>query len=95
MGHIKILSFLKKMSWLCHSDFNSLTLEVVTHHPTQLNSTGPSFFERNFMKSHHINIPDKGLVTNYGEGGGLQNGRGAREVLPLRKGGGVGGGGKV
>ena len=27
----------------------------------------------------------KGLVTNYGEGGGLQNGRGggAREVLPL------------
>ena len=29
----------------------------------------------------------KGLVTNYGEGGGLQNGRGgAREVLPLRKG---------
>ena len=33
----------------------------------------------------------KGLVTNYGEGGGgLQNGRGvgAREVLPLRRGGG-------
>ena len=30
----------------------------------------------------------KGLVTNYGEGGGLQNERGgAREVLPLRKGG--------
>ena len=30
----------------------------------------------------------KGLVTNYGEGRGLQNGRGgAREVLPLRKGG--------
>ena len=30
----------------------------------------------------------KGLVTNYGEGGGLQNGRwGACEVLPLRKGG--------
>ena len=29
----------------------------------------------------------KGLVTNYGEGG-LQNGRGALEVLPLRKGGG-------
>ena len=30
----------------------------------------------------------KGLVTNYGEGGGLQNGRGgARKVLPLRKGG--------
>ena len=31
----------------------------------------------------------KGLVTNYGEGGGgLQNGRGgAREVLPLWKGG--------
>ena len=28
------------------------------------------------------------LVTNYGEGGGLQNGRGGpREVLPLRKGG--------
>ena len=32
---------------------------------------------------------NKGLVTNYGEGGGLQNGRGggAHEVLPLRKGG--------
>ena len=31
----------------------------------------------------------KGLVTNYGEGGGLQNGRGGgTEVLPLRKGGG-------
>ena len=32
----------------------------------------------------------KGLVTKYGEGGGLQNvrgGGGAREVLPLRKGG--------
>ena len=31
----------------------------------------------------------KGLVTNYGEGGRLQNGRGggAREVLPLQKGG--------
>ena len=31
----------------------------------------------------------KGVVTNYGEGGGgLQNGRGgANEVLPLRKGG--------
>ena len=30
------------------------------------------------------------MVTNYGEGGGLQNGRGgAREVLPLRKGGGA------
>ena len=28
----------------------------------------------------------KGLVTNYGEEG-LQNGRGACEVLPLRKGG--------
>ena len=32
-------------------------------------------------------LPSWGLVTNYGEGG-LQNGRGgAREVLPLRKGG--------
>ena len=30
---------------------------------------------------------NKGVVTNYGEGGGVQNGRGgAREVLPLRKG---------
>ena len=29
----------------------------------------------------------KGLVTNYGEGGGLQNWRGACEVLPLQKGG--------
>ena len=28
----------------------------------------------------------KGLVTNYGDGG-LQNGRGACKVLPLRKGG--------
>ena len=34
---------------------------------------------------------NKGLVTNYGEGGGLQNGRGACEVLPLQK---RGGGGK-
>ena len=35
---------------------------------------------------HGLNI-HKGVVTNYGEGG-LQNGReGAREVLPLRKGG--------
>ena len=32
-------------------------------------------------------MPAKGLVINYGEGG-LQNGRGACEVLPLRKGGG-------
>ena len=30
----------------------------------------------------------EGLVTNYGEGG-LQNGRGACELLPLRKGGGM------
>ena len=29
----------------------------------------------------------KGLVTNYGEGGGYKTGGGAREVLPLRKGG--------
>ena len=30
----------------------------------------------------------KGQVTNYGGGGGLQNGRGAAcEVVPLRKGG--------
>ena len=40
-----------------------------------------------------LNTPQlcsRGLVTNYGEGeGGLQNGRGggAREVLPLQKGG--------
>ena len=33
----------------------------------------------------------KGLVTNYGEGGGYKTGGGAREVLPLKK----GGGGKV
>ena len=31
------------------------------------------------------------VITNYGEGG-LQNGRGAREILPLQKGGGWGGG---
>ena len=29
----------------------------------------------------------KGVVTNYGEGGGYKTGGGAREVLPLRKGG--------
>ena len=29
----------------------------------------------------------KGLVTNYGEGGGYKTGGGVREVLPLRKGG--------
>ena len=39
----------------------------------------------------------KGLVTNYGEGGVLQNGKvggggGACEVLPLRK---AGGGGRI
>ena len=28
----------------------------------------------------------KGLVINYGEGGGLKTGRGACKVLPLRKG---------
>ena len=27
-----------------------------------------------------------GLVTNYGEGGGVKTGGGARDVLPLRKG---------
>ena len=33
--------------------------------------------------------PHKGLVTNYGEGGGgYKTGGGACEVLPLRKGGG-------
>ena len=31
----------------------------------------------------------KGLVTNYGEGGGYKTGGGAREVLLLRKGGGA------
>ena len=42
-------------------------------------------FHRAYRTRHN-----KGLVTNYGEGGGLQNGRGggASEVLPLRKGGG-------
>ena len=30
---------------------------------------------------------DKGLVTNYGEGGATKWEGGAREVLPLRKGG--------
>ena len=30
---------------------------------------------------------DKGLVTNYGEGGATKREGGAREVLPLRKGG--------
>ena len=33
-------------------------------------------------------LHSKGLVTNYGEGGGYKTGGGgAREVLPLRKGG--------
>ena len=31
---------------------------------------------------------NKGLVTNYGEGGATKREGGAREVLPLRKGGG-------
>ena len=39
-----------------------------------------------------ISIPSpsrpKGLVTNYGEGGATKREGGAREVLPLRKGGG-------
>ena len=36
----------------------------------------------------HNHYTLKGLVTNYGEGGGggLQNGKGVCEVLPLRKG---------
>ena len=39
------------------------------------------------LTRHLISLQDKGVVTNYGEGG-LQNGRGGpREVLPLRKGG--------
>ena len=44
-----------------------------------------SFNSHPYLQATHY----KGLVTNYGEGGGLQNGRGggAREVLPLRKGG--------
>ena len=33
----------------------------------------------------------KGLVTNYREGGGYEMGRGACEVLTIRKGGGGGG----
>ena len=37
---------------------------------------------------YHVNfVPDKGLVTNYGEGGATKREGGAREVLPLRKGG--------
>ena len=38
----------------------------------------------------HILLNCKGLVTNYREGGGYKTGGGAREVLPLRKGGGGG-----
>ena len=42
-----------------------------------------SHLNAKWQASYHT----KGLVTNYGEGG-LQNGRGgAREVLPLHKGG--------
>ena len=39
-----------------------------------------------------MSLSSKGLVTNHGEGGGggyKTGGRGAREVLPLRKGGGA------
>ena len=40
-----------------------------------------------FLWYHHICQNYKGLVTNYGEGGGYKKGGGvAREVLPLRKG---------
>ena len=40
------------------------------------------------MENQEEKDKSKGLVTNYGEGGGgLQKGWGAREVLPLRKGG--------
>ena len=35
----------------------------------------------------HMCRGDKGLVTNYGEGGATKREGGAREVLPLRKGG--------
>ena len=34
-----------------------------------------------------IDFHNKGLVTNYGEGGATKREGGAREVLPLRKGG--------
>ena len=33
-------------------------------------------------------IFNKGLVTNYGEGGGLQNGRGGASFTPKKRGGG-------
>ena len=56
---------------------------------------GQFFWPERYTGAPVVVAYTKGLVTDYGEGGGLQNGRGgAREVLPQRKGaGGVGGGG--
>ena len=45
--------------------------------------------KHNGMRYHQgegCSAKPKGLVTNYRRGGGLQNERGACEVLPLRKG---------
>ena len=42
------------------------------------------------IHSTKLTGPSKGLVTNYGEGGATKREGGAREVLPLRKGGGGG-----
>ena len=45
---------------------------------------------KDVAKSGQTQVLSKGVVTNYeeGGGGGLQNGRGACEVLPLQNGGG-------
>ena len=54
--------------------------------PCRLNSAPPY---RTSKFSNTASFKLKGLVTNYGEGGGgyKTGGGGAREVLPLRKGG--------
>ena len=44
--------------------------------------------DRGLKRSPGDPLPTKGLVTNYWEGGATKREGGAREVLPLRKGGG-------
>ena len=41
------------------------------------------------MSEEHLVMYGKGLVTNYGEGGEVQNGRGHVKFYPYEKGGGV------
>ena len=65
---------------------------MVTNHVSNLLKIIISTFTNFQYVVVHITIvsPGKGLVTNYGEGGGYKTVGGAHEILPLRKGGGGG-----